>query len=397
MKKFKDFQNKKMNLPKDILDLNSIFKSNNKELFVCGGAVRDFIMNQIPHDIDLVTNAKPNEIIEILKNTYSKFDLQGKQFGVIRVFTKDIPEGIEIASYRKDLVRGRDNKGDHQKVDVETADIYSDSQRRDLTQNALYYDIDKGEIVDLVGGIDDIDNNVISAVGNASERFNEDRLRILRTIRFSARNQSKIDKNTSDAILKDKRLRNISSIDDVSQERIIEEFEKAVDWSKKNNNIKSLHYYLYLLDKYDLFDEMFPGLNIDIDGINTFNLILIYALLFRNNDISKLKVKMSEYKIPIKYWKPTCFLLILIKEIDNLDRLEYLYKEKKRYNIDNRTINEFYKLLNIKNRYLKAFLKYDTSVNAEELMKIGFKGSELGAEIKKREIESFKKLVKKED
>jgi tRNA nucleotidyltransferase/poly(A) polymerase len=393
MKRFKDFQKMKMNLPKDILDLNTIFKSNNKELFVCGGAVRDFIMNQIPHDIDLVTNAKPNEIIDILKNNYSNFDLQGKQFGVIRVFTKDIPEGIEIASYRKDLVRGRDNKGDHQKVDVDTADIYSDSQRRDLTQNALYYDIDKGEIVDLVGGIDDIDNNIISAVGNASERFNEDRLRILRTIRFAARNQSKISSTTIEAIQNDKRLRNISSIDDVSQERIIEEFEKAIQWSKSNKDLNSLHHYLHLLDEFELFDEMFPNLNININNINTFNLVIIYALLFRNNDISTLKIKLPEFKVPGKYWKPACFLLSLKRYVEDLDKLELLYKEKNRYDVDNKTISEFAKLINFNNKYLKAFLKYETTINAEELKKLGFEKAELGAEIKKREIENFKKLL----
>lgn len=352
-------------------------------------------LGKIPHDIDLVTDSEPEESKKILKD-FNVSDEQGKNFGVLRIYTESEPLGYELAVFRKDISRGRDTKGDTQKVEIGNhITIEDDVRRRDLTQNALFYDIDKGEIIDFVGGINDIDNNIISAVGNASERFNEDRLRILRTIRFSARNRSKISKSTIDAIENDKRLRNISSIDDVSQERIVEEFEKSVEWSKKNNNIDSLHYYLYLLDKYELFDEMFPGLNINIDDINTFDLILIYALLFRNNDTSKLKVKMPEYKISSKYWKPACFLLILIKEIDNLDRLEYLYKEKKRYDVDNKTISEFAKIINFNNKYLKAFLKYETTVNAEELMGIGFKGSELGAEIKKREIENFKKLLNK--
>lgn len=381
-----------MELPDDIYQIKKEFDKYGKKLYVVGGAVRDLYLGKIPHDIDLVTDSEPEESKKILKD-FNVSDEQGKNFGVLRIYTESEPLGYELAVFRKDISKGRDTKGDTPKVEIgKHITIEDDVRRRDLTQNALFYDIDKGEIVDLVGGIDDIDNNVISAVGNASERFNEDRLRILRTIRFAARNRSKISQSTIDAIQNDKRLRNISTIDDVSQERIVEEFEKSIEWSKKNNNINSLHYYLYLLDEYDLFDEMFPGLNINID-INTFNLVIIYALLFRNNDISKLKVKMPEYKIPSKYWKPACFLLILIKEIDNLDRLEYLYKEKKRYDIDNNTIKEFAKLLNIKSRYLKAFLKYETTVNAEELMDIGFKGAELGAEIKKREIENFKKLL----
>jgi len=111
--KFKIFEKKiafgKMNLPDDIINLYNIFKASNYDLLVVGGAVRDFIKNQQPHDIDLVTNAKPDEIIDLLKNKY-RIGLQGKQFGVVRVFTKENPLGIEIASYRTDLVKGRDNK-----------------------------------------------------------------------------------------------------------------------------------------------------------------------------------------------------------------------------------------------------------------------------------------------
>lgn len=383
----------KMSLPEDIIEINKLFKQKNKQLYVCGGAVRDFIIGIKPHDIDLVTNSKPNEIIEILKNKYKKLDLQGKQFGVIRVFTENFPEGIEIASYRKDLVRGRDNKGDHQKVDIETADIYSDSQRRDLSMNALYYDIETGDIIDLVGGIDDINNNIIRAVGNASERFNEDRLRILRTIRFAARNLSKIDPKTIEAIKKDKRLRNISKIDDVSQERIVEEFEKTIKWAKDNNNLKSLHYYLELLYKYDMFDEMFPELNININGINTFNISIIFALLFRNNDISLLKRKLFEHKVPSKISGSSCFLLTLKNDIKNLNKLESLYKDKIRYHVDNETIIEFANLYNFNDNYLKAFIIYKPTVDAIELMNQGLKGAELGSEIRRREIEKFKKLL----
>jgi tRNA nucleotidyltransferase/poly(A) polymerase len=386
------FENK-MVLPKDILDIYEIFKKNNKELYVVGGSVRDFLIGIKPHDIDLVTNAKPNEIMEILKFKY-KLDLQGKQFGVIRVFTKNSPEGIEIASYRKDIAKGRDNKGDNQKVDIDTADIYSDSERRDLRQNALYYDIGTGEIIDLVGGIDDINNNVISAVGEASERFLEDRLRILRTLRFASRNQSKISQSTIDAILKDNRLRNVSPIDDVSQERIVEEFEKAVEWASDHNKLNALHYYLELLDKYGMFDEMFPDLDINISDINTFNIVIIFALLFRDNDIEKLRSKLSKYKFPSDIADPPCFLLRLRDNLENIDKIPALYKEKVRYHVTAGTILEFAKLYDLNFKYINAFLTFEpVKTDVEELMKLGLKGAEIGAEMQKRNVEKFIKLL----
>jgi len=386
------FENKQMIIPQDILNLHDIFKSKNKELMLVGGCVRDLIMGIKPHDFDLVTNAKPDEIIKILKDKY-RVDLQGKQFGVVRVFTKNFPEGLEIASYRKDLSKGRDNKSDTQKVDIETADIYSDSQRRDLKMNALYYDIDKQEIVDLVGGLEDINKNIISAVGNPSERFIEDRLRILRTIRFASRNISKISINTENAIKSDKRLRNISIIDDVSQERIIEEFMKAISWSIDQKNLNSLNYYLQLLDEYELFEEMFPNLTINIDNIISLNIFIILALLFRDNNIDYLKNQLKINKFPNNIVNVIYFLLKFKNEINNVNNIPALYKEKIRFKIKNDTINQFANILNFNNNFVKAFLKYEPKINTVELINLGFKNIELGKEIKKREIEQFKELL----
>ncbi len=301
--KFKIFEKNiplKIDLPDDIYQLKREFDKAGKKLYVVGGAVRDLYQNRKPHDIDLVTDAQPEESKQILKGKFNVSDEQGKSFGVLRIFTKSEPSGYELATFRKDISKGRDTKGDAPKVEIgKHITIDDDVKRRDLTQNALFYDIDKGEIVDLVGGIEDIDKNIISAVGDASERFIEDRLRILRVFRFASRNQSKISDSTINAILKDKRLRNISSIDDVSQERIVEEFIKAVDWASDHNKLESLHYYLEFLEKYDMFDEMFPDLDINITDINTFNIIIIFALLFRDNNIEKLRNKLSKYKFPV--------------------------------------------------------------------------------------------------
>lgn len=395
--KFKIFEqriSRKMNLPNDIIEINKIFKKNNKQLYICGGAVRDFLIGIVPHDIDLVTDAQPEESKQILKGKFNVSDEQGKSFGVLRIYTKDEPAGYELATFRKDISKGRDTKSEGDKVEIgKHITIEDDVKRRDLTQNALFYDIDKGEIVDLVGGVEDIKNGIIRAVGEPSERFSEDRLRLLRACRFASRGAFKIDKKTSDAIQKDKRLRNISFVDDVSQERIVEEFIKTVNWSSEHENLDSLKYYLELLYKYDMFEEMFPELQINIDNINSFNLIVIFALLFRNNNIDLLRSKLREYKFPGDVADPACFLLRLKENLHNLDKISALYKEKKRFHVDNEIILEFANLYNFNDNYLRAFLKFNPKIDSIEIMNQGFKGAEIGAEVKRKEIEEFKSIL----
>lgn len=217
-------------LPNDIIEVSNAYIKAGKDIFLVGGAVRDFIQGKEPKDWDLVTNSLPEESKEILKG-FKLSDEQGKNFGVLRLYTKDEPEGYEIASYRKDISKGRDTKGDDQKVEMgKHITIFDDCMRRDLTMNALFYDIKNKEIVDIVGGVDDIKNGIVRAVGNAMERFIEDRLRICRIFRFAARTGGKIDGNTAKAIRTDNRLKGIGPKDDVSQERIWEEFKKA--WSQ---------------------------------------------------------------------------------------------------------------------------------------------------------------------
>ena len=183
----------KLDLPDDIYQIKKEFDKAGKKLYVVGGAIRDLYQNKKPHDIDLVTDAQPEESKQILKGKFNVSDEQGKSFGVLRIYTKSEPLGYELATFRKDIARGRDTKGTDAKVEIgKHITIEDDVKRRDLKSNALFYDIDKEEIIDLVGGVEDINRNVISAVGEASERFLEDRLRILRVFRFSSRNHSNL-------------------------------------------------------------------------------------------------------------------------------------------------------------------------------------------------------------
>lgn len=385
-----------MVVPDDIIEFKNEFDKYKKKLYVVGGAVRDHIMGKEPHDFDLVTDAKPEEIIKILKKF--RTDEQGKQFGVVRVFTKNEPEGYEIATFRKDISKGRDTKSDGKKVDFgDHITIEHDVHRRDLTINALFYDLDTEEVVDLVGGLNDIKLNKIKAVGDPSTRFDEDRLRILRSFRFASRNLSDIDTKISKALTKDNRLRGVSDKDDVSQERIIDEFFKAVKWAEKHDKIESLNFYISKLEEYDMLNEMFPGVDISPIFIKTFKLPIIFFILFyKNENLVKLRKKMKEFKIPNSIVDETIFLIKLNKLFNrinipysNLDYVPLLQKERKRIGISNETINELKKII-FNNKYLDAFIIFNPKISGKELIKLGFKGTEIGKEIRRREVEEFK-------
>jgi poly(A) polymerase len=166
-------------IPKDIQQIKDVFKKNGFKLYVVGGAVRDAILGKTQKDYDLATDAVPDKVEEIMAKAGFKTLPTGKAFGVINVFT-DQGE-YEIATFRSDESKGR-------KPEVKLgATIETDAARRDLRINALYYDIDTNEIIDLVGGLDDLSNGTIQMVGNPQERFEEDPLRILRFFRFFSR------------------------------------------------------------------------------------------------------------------------------------------------------------------------------------------------------------------
>lgn len=209
-----------IDIPQDISDLSSIFQRAGYKLYLVGGAVRDALLGKTPKDYDIATDAQPDQILEILApyNEYKTLEI-GKAFGVINVIT---PQGeeYEVATFRRDLSGGRRPDA------VEFTDIATDVMRRDLTINALFYDMSTGEVVDYVGGIEDLHNGVVKAVGDPKERFDEDRLRILRAIRFAARMGSQLDPETREAIKADNSLRG------VSPERIRDEFLKGIKSAK---------------------------------------------------------------------------------------------------------------------------------------------------------------------
>ena len=255
----------RLNIPSDIRNIHKLFKKNKKKLFVVGGAVRDAILGKNPKDFDLATDAKPDEVLAIAKKGGLKTVEVGKQFGVV------IVGGHEIATFRKDIGKGR------RPSSVDYTDIEGDVKRRDLTINALFYDLDRGEIVDLVGGIADLKKKKIRTVGKPIERFDEDPLRKMRALRFQGALGGKLGKET------EKALRQNPSLKGVSKERIRDEFVKSI------RKAKSTKRYLQLADSLGFTKQILPGFQVKVPYINENDYILFLAWILRKNDVNSIR------------------------------------------------------------------------------------------------------------
>lgn len=373
-------------LPQDVIDISDAYIKAGKDIFLVGGVIRDFLKQTKAKDYDLVTNALPEESKRILKD-FNVSDEQGKNFGVLRVFTKDEPLGYEIASYRKDISLGRDTKGDDVKVEMGShITIEDDCMRRDLTMNALFYDIKTKEIVDIVGGIEDIKNGVVRAVGDASERFIEDRLRIMRIFRFASRMDGVIDFDTFNAIKSDNRLRGISEKDDVSQERIWDEICKAFKQSKDFN------VFLKLLTDFDMWEQIFPGVEINTNLIKSDDFLINITNLFKNEIPSaRLENKLVQnFKMESNTARKIIFLLNMLSM--KIEDVLPVFKKRQQCFITDSEILEWLSINSI-NDFRNKFVKFKPSVNSQELMDKGITGRDLGIKLNELEIEKFKKML----
>ena len=190
--------------------------------YLAGGCVRDALLKQTPKDFDIATSAKPDSILKLFPNS----NRQGKAFGVVAVFSKNRP--VEVATFRKD---GPYTDGRHPEY-VKFMSDREDALRRDFTINALFYDLKTNQVIDHIGGMEDLQKKIIKTVGDPKKRFQEDHLRILRAIRFSIQLDFEIETLTRKTLfeMKDTLLK-------ISRERVYEECLKVL---KKGNFTKAL-------------------------------------------------------------------------------------------------------------------------------------------------------------
>lgn len=168
-----------------------IVRNAGYEIYFVGGAVRDMVMNNTPSDIDMVTAALPQDIAALFPGA----EMVGACFGVVLVKFEGFV--FEVATCREERLYSDGRRPDEVKF---TRDVTVDLLRRDFTINAMLYDPAAGEVIDHVGGLEDIKNRLIRVVGVPEERFNEDYLRMLRAIRFASRLGFEIEPSAWSAI-----------------------------------------------------------------------------------------------------------------------------------------------------------------------------------------------------
>ena len=203
-------------LPIKVGMILEVLESSGFEAFVVGGCVRDSLLGRQPHDYDITTNAEPNKVIETFENLGYKIIPTGLKHGTVTIMIDN--EGFEVTTYRID---GEYEDGRHPKEVEFTKSLKEDLSRRDFTINAMAYNSKEG-LVDYFNGLRDLEDGIICCVGNAEDRFKEDKLRILRAIRFASVYNFEIYRDIFYAIDEDNDISNLSG------ERIRSEFNKIL-------------------------------------------------------------------------------------------------------------------------------------------------------------------------
>ena len=304
---FKDKENfKELFLNKEVQGLFKSFNSHsrNAELRFVGGCIRKLISNENVDDIDLATNLKPENVIEVLKKNKISFYETGINHGTITAVINK--KSFEITSLRKDI------KTDGRHAQVEYTDNWlEDASRRDFTINAIYSDID-GNLFDPFNGRIDLNNGFIKFIGDPGTRIKEDYLRILRYIRFSVGYSKKNHDLKTIKIIK----QNLSGLKKVSKDRQLQELRKILSIRNLNkiNSDKIIR---------ELFLLIFP----ELKNINRINKI---------DPVSQQILNSKEFEFILS--------LLIVDKSENCDYFVYKYnltnKEKDKINFLNSIFSE---------------------------------------------------------
>lgn len=374
-------------LPAAVYTLSQLFTNHGASLFAVGGVIRDFLYSHhhggkfSPKDVDLATEVPPDKVIAILGSDDAiaqgiKTFPKGESFGVISAIVDG--EEYEIATFREDGEYSDGRRPDSVKFSTPG----KDAQRRDLTYNALFYDIHAKEIrdynLDDKGngvGLSDIKNLIARPVGNARDRFREDKLRIPRLVRFFSRFNpgyilQHLDQNTLAAIEEFKDLAGISP------ERIATEFTSGLQKSANPVN------YLKNYEATGLLPAVFPGLQVDMHDVDRIggvkNIKAVLAWLLKSDDPKIVRIQLNRLKYANDVSDAAAFLVKLYRfDVANVAQLlkqRDLYKlldDPELQATKQKTITDdvlSFARISGKEAELRQFLKYQPTVKSQDFM-----------------------------
>lgn len=376
-----------MNYPKEIDKIKDIYKNAGFKTYIVGGAVRDFLVGLEVDDYDIATDATLQDGLRILKEANIEAIPTGESFPVLRAKIDD--QEFEIATFRADSGIGKNTTYSY-------SSIYEDASRRDFSFNALFYDLETGEIIDFFEGQNDIKNKILRFVGDPKSRITEDRLRIVRAIRLSEKLKFFIENRSAKELYLNNRLFDLDlpKEERVSRERMIEEMKKAhvqTDFSS----------YIQRLDIYGILDQVFEGLDCFRSDTMAYSyyengsMSEHFASFLQLSDlINKEKYIIEELKWSRDLYNEVLFLLKY--EQCSLDiRSNVTYNFSNIYKLYKKLNNTSFSLENwVKNRklclyFLDAFLKYEPITDGKDLISKGFIGEQISKEKQRLENEHF--------
>ncbi len=223
-------------------------RDSGHQAYLVGGCVRDLLLGREPDDYDVTTDATPDEVMRLFPATYAV----GAQFGVVLVplptgqVSKDENDAVEVATFRSDLGYSDGRHPDHVRY---SKDAREDVERRDFTINGLLLDPISNQVLDFVGGRDDLKAGIVRTIGEPERRFTEDKLRMLRAVRFAARFDYQIAPQTFAAIRK-----LAAQIHLVSRERVRDELTRMLTEGRARRAF-------LLLDECGLLPEVLPRIS----------------------------------------------------------------------------------------------------------------------------------------
>ena len=350
----------KIDMPEDVKNIINTIEKNGYEAFAVGGCIRDSILGKTPNDWDITTSARPEAVDKLFEKTIAT----GIEHGTVTVMINK--KGYEVTTYRID---GEYTDGRHPDSVEYTEEITEDLSRRDFTINAMAYNDTRG-FVDIFGGIDDLKSEAIRCVGEAEKRFNEDALRMMRAIRFSAQLGFDIEENTMSAIKKLHAL-----IKGVSAERINIEFTKTM-----NSNPLKIDFFR----ECGLLELIVPEIDkiYDKEDENGFD-VYERALLMAENSPEDTAIRLSSILSPLA-------------DILGVDKIKKILS-KMRY--DNKTIDRSIKILEYRNYEIhdertdikRLMSKFSTDEIFHDFLK--FKESEAKSEVNLVKNKKYNKKI----
>ncbi|NLD27007.1 MAG: CCA tRNA nucleotidyltransferase [Acholeplasmataceae bacterium] len=358
-----------MKLPSAVTQVINLLEAAGFEAVVVGGAVRDYLLGMTPHDYDISTNALPEQIKAVFQN-YHTLDI-GIKHGTVTVFINR--RQIEITTYRseEDYEDFR-----HPKKIIFEKVLAEDIKRRDFTINAICYNKD---IIDMVGGLDDLKQKLIRAIGNPQDRFTEDPLRILRALRFASGLDFEIESATQKALFEHAVL-----LKRVSAERINLEFSKLLMGFKAariiNDYQEIIRIFLPELPRnlrkaLDMLPKL-PSLELRLAALlmETDYLTVLKRLKYSNLQIKKITFCIDN--INIDFLPDKIFLLRLLKTNQLSDLVNLVLFQMAMFAVEGSEISELTTVLEILNKIEEDKLTLrlrDLAVSGRDLLDLGFK------------------------